>query len=421
METTQKNICIGIDLCSDYSQVSYYDFESDEPASVEISGNVFVPTVVSKSIGKDEWFAGEDAEKSAKLGESVLVTGLLEKAIDKNPVTVDETSVMPIKLLGCFFEYLLMSVRSAAGADNILSVCVTLDDFNISVLNILVKAMESVGIERDKLAVASHDESFVYYAISQRVEMWANDNFLFDYGDNGLVVKRMYIINERGTRIAMVHTDDLRQSVTASLMESENSREFADTQLTQVARDLFDKKSVSTVYLTGKLFADGVDLPQFVKFICDRRRVFAGNNLYCKGACYEAMELVGRKPLKDVLLACGERITTGIEMKYSQRGRDKILRMVKPGINWYGADCSYEFIVDEMDEIEIFLSPVDGTEKQVVRISLEDFPKRPPRTTRIAISFSFTSDSRCHLMVKDMGFGEFFASSGRVINEELLL
>ena len=79
------------------------------------------------------------------------------------------------------------------------------------------------------------------------------------------------------------------------------------------------------------------------------------------------------------------------------------------------------FVFDSKHELEIFLSPVDTMEKQVVRVSLADFPERPNKTTKITLKLSFTSDSRCHLMVIDKGFGEFFASSGRIINEEILL
>ena len=158
------------------------------------------------------------------------------------------------------------------------------------------------------------------------------------------------------------------------------------------------------------------------RYFPDRwKRVFAGQNLYAKGAAYAAGEGFLVNKAKDYLIACKERITTGLEMKISDRGKDKILRMIKPGVNWFGADCSYDFILDDVNELEIFLSPVDIREKQLIRISLDGFPKRGNKATRITVSLSFTSDSRCHLMVKDRGFGEFFASSGRVINEELLL
>lgn len=423
MDTKEKLLCVGIDLCGDYSQISIYSYRSKEPVSVDFAGTESryrVPTVVSKMLGKDEWFAGEEAVESAKLGEAAAVRDILKKAADKNPVRVDDMSVMPIKLLAVFFDYLLKTAKHTAQTEEIGAVCVTLEDFNISVLNVAVKAMEHIGIGRDRLAFASHDESFVYYALSQKQELWNNDVFLFDYGRGGLTAKRLYIANERGIRIAMVHTDGFTEEIPYELCENSLSAEYLDNRLKDTAAKLFEKKNISTVYLTGEAFKDDMNLPGFIKYLCERRRVFAGNNLYCKGACYQAVELAcGKGP--DVMLACPQRVTTGIEMKISDRGRDKILRMVKPGINWFEAGCEFDFIVDGAKELEIFLSPVDTREKQLVKVPLTDFPERPGKASRITVSFSFTSDSRCHMMVKDRGFGEFYASSGRVINEELLL
>lgn len=423
MDTREKLLCVGIDLCSDYSQVSIYSYGAKEPASVDFAGaeNKYrVPTTVSKMLGKDEWFAGDEAIGSMKIGEAVAVNDILKKAADKNPVRVDDIAVMPIELLSVYFDYLLKTAKNAANTEEIGAVCVTLEDFNISVLNVAVKAMEKLGIGRDRLTFASHDESFVYYALSQKQELWNNDVFLFDYGRGGLTARRLYIGNERGVRIAMIHTDGFTEEVPFELCENSISTEYLDNRLRDIAVKLLERKSVSTVYLTGEAFREDLNLPGFIKYICDRRRVFAGNNLYCKGACYQAIELAGGAG-PDVMLACPQRITTGIEMKISDRGRDKILRMVKPGINWFEAECEFDFIVDGTEELEIFLSPLDSREKQLVRVPLTDFPKRPRKATRITVSFSFTSDSRCHMMVKDRGFGEFYSSSGRVINEELLL
>lgn len=423
MDTREKLLCVGIDLCSDYSQVSIYSYGAKEPVSVDFAGaesKYRVPTTVSKMLGKDEWFAGDEAIGSMKIGEAVAVKDILKKAADKNPVRVDDIAVMPIELLSVYFDYLLKTARNAANTEEIGAVCVTLEDFNISVLNVAVKAMEKLGIGRDRLTFASHDESFVYYALSQKQELWNNDVFLFDYGRGGLTARRLYIGNERGVRIAMIHTDGFTEEIPFELCENSISTEYLDNRLRDIAVKLLERKSVSTVYLTGEAFREDLNLPGFIKYICDRRRVFAGNNLYCKGACYQAIELAGGAG-PDVMLACPQRITTGIEMKISDRGRDKILRMVKPGINWFEAECEFDFIVDGTEELEIFLSPLDTREKQLVRVPLTDFPKRPRKATRITVSFSFTSDSRCHMMVKDRGFGEFYASSGRVINEELLL
>lgn len=420
----KRPIYVGIDFCNDFSQVSYYNFTDNEPVSVDYSGlesKYNIPTVVSKTIGKDEWFSGDEARKSATLGEAVLIDNLVNIALERNPVIVDDTSVMPVELISIFLDEMLQSVKIAAGVEHIEKVCITMEYFHISLLNILAEAMNKLGYPKDKVIFTSHTESFVYYSLCQKSELWQNDVALFEYGKSGLKYQLMNIAVFRGKKIVMTHSEDFTEEMPYSLIQNKASVEYMDKRLTEIASRMFDKKNISTVYLTGKAFSEDFNSPDFIKFICNRRRVFSGQNLYVKGACYQAYESGEGSHIRDFILACPERITTGIELKIQDRGRDKILRMVLPGVNWYGADCSYDLIVDDTDELEIFLSPVDTVEKQVVRVSLADFPERPKKTTKITLKLSFTSDSRCHLMVIDKGFGDFFASSGRIINEEILL
>ncbi len=415
---------VGIDLCDEYSQVAYFNHRENDPVSVDFSGlelKYQIPAVVGKMTGRDEWYAGDEALKCAKLGDAVLVEGLLEKAAAKNPVSVDDIMVMPIELIKRYIEYLLKTAKTAGKSDSINKICITLEQFNISILNVVSKAIEELGYTKEQYEIISHKESFIYYTLNQKPELWKGDVVLFDYGTNGLSTHRMYIVNERGTRIVMVQSENFADELPFVLAMNQASVDLLDARLREAAVKTMDRHNVTSVFLIGRGFSDEIKLPDFIKYVCDRKRVFAGQNLYAKGACFAAVEGKYVNRIRDYLLACSERITTGIEMKISDRGRDKILRMIRPGVNWFGTDCSYDFIVDDIEELEIFLSPVDSREKQLVRVSLEDFPKRPNKATRITVALSFTSDSRCHLMVKDKGFGEFYASSGRVINEELLL
>ena len=56
-----------------------------------------------------------------------------------------------------------------------------------------------------------------------------------------------------------------------------------------------------------------------------------------KGACYQAYEMSVGERFKDFIVCCNERISSGIEMKICDRGVDKILRLVRPGVNWMTA------------------------------------------------------------------------------------
>ena len=42
----RQRLMVGYDLCTDYSQISYYNIEKDEPDSVELDGQAEIPTVV---------------------------------------------------------------------------------------------------------------------------------------------------------------------------------------------------------------------------------------------------------------------------------------------------------------------------------------------------------------------------------------
>lgn len=412
---------IGIDLGEEYSQVCYYNFKAGQPESVSFTAPAVqyrVPTVVLKERGREDgWLAGEVAVSCNLLGEGVLFDGLLSKAQAREPVCVEDVTVMPIELLRVYLAFLLQSAkRGFGGEEEPDKICITLEDYNISLLQVVDKAMASLGIPKERVIFSSHVEAYVYYALSQKPELWKNDNVLFDYGMRGLKYCRMASVIDRGKRIVMTETKDYTGQVPC-MQDMDRLTEL----LLGVARDEFDRKMISTVYLTGEGFEGDFSCERFVNFICNRRRAFAGQNLYAKGACYQAYEETVGDQFKDFIIGCNERITTGIEMKICDRGMDKILRMVRPGINWYRADCSYDFIVDDCDEIELFLSPVDSREKQLVKIPLADFPKRENKASRITVALSFTSDSRCHLTVTDRGFGEFVKSSNRVINEDILL
>ena len=410
---------VGIDLGNEYSQVCYYNFKTNEPESVNFSAPAVqyrVPTVVLKERNKEGWLAGDVAVSCHSLGEGVLFSDLLRHAADNEPVKAEDVTVMPIELITVMLDYLIQSAKSDFGDEEPDKICITVENFDISVLKVIDKAISRLGYAEDKVIFSSYVEAYAYYALCQKEELWRNDNVLFDYDENGLKYCRIATMIDRGTRIVMSELKDYREKVPYT-----TDMEELTGLLLEVAQNEFNKKTISTVYLTGEGFGGEFECERFINFVCNKRRVFAGQNLYAKGACYQAYESVVGDRFKNIIMGCNERITTGIEMKICDRGVDKIFRMVIPGTNWYKADCAYDFIVDDCEEIEIFLSPIDMKEKQLVKIPLTDFPKRENKTTRVSVALKFTNDKRCKLEIRDKGFGEFVKSSGRVICEELLL
>ena len=52
---------------------------------------------------------------------------------------------------------------------------------------------------------------------------------------------------------------------------------------------------------------------------------------------------------------------------------------------------------------------------------MSDFPDRPNKTTRVAITLAYINENQCDVMVEDLGFGEFFKATGMVAKESIII
>lgn len=185
-----------------------------------------------------------------------------------------------------------------------------------------------------------------------------------------------------------------------------------------MAEEYFAKRPVSSAYLTGSGFNVEKLPPKFAKLMVTRRKAFVGQNLYCKGACLCALEAVKPRIFTDVTMLLDNRVKYGIETDIVQYGKDKRFRIIKPGTNWYMADRTMEYMLDDLRKITLkIITPDNRYYDEVIDIS--EIPFREGMTTRISMNVKFMSADRCLISIKDMGFGDFFKSSGKVIYKEL--
>ena len=54
-------------------------------------------------------------------------------------------------------------------------------------------------------------------------------------------------------------------------------------------------------------------------------------------------------------------------------------------------------------------------------LDLRDFPEREPNTTRIEVKFRYITENKIEVQITDLGFGEFFESSGMSVKKEVVL
>ena len=54
-------------------------------------------------------------------------------------------------------------------------------------------------------------------------------------------------------------------------------------------------------------------------------------------------------------------------------------------------------------------------------MDLREFPEREPNTTRIEVDFKYTDENKFEIQIRDLGFGEFFESSGMVVKRSITI
>ena len=193
----------------------------------------------------------------------------------------------------------------------------------------------------------------------------------------------------------------------------------ADESFKSFIQNVFDKKVVSSVYLTGEGFENNW-YPNSLKVLCNGRRAFLGNNLYSKGACYSSMRYAD--PYDDgPIYLDGTKMTEQICLRMRIGGQEGWYPIVAWGTHWYEADGQWEVILEDTSDIEIHIETLDGEDLKVETVSLEELPERTDYSLRLQIEVMFMDERTCRLRFKDVGFGEFYPASDFLVEKELHL
>ncbi|MBR1741980.1 MAG: hypothetical protein IJ733_08965, partial [Lachnospiraceae bacterium] len=151
-----------------------------------------------------------------------------------------------------------------------------------------------------------------------------------------------------------------------------------------------------------------------LKELCAGRRVFSGQNLFTKGACYAARELSGLGKLTDCLFLDEEMIASNVSLRLYKDASMQDVLVAKAGSVWNEVDTSVDVIPDHEDEIQITIQNILKHETRAHMLSLSGFSGRANKMTRFTIRIRFADSKTCIVTLKDNGFGEFCPSSNRV-------
>lgn len=404
-------LVIGLDLNDDYTRISCYDEEKSWT----------IPTVICRKKQEEVWLAGEEAYACTLVGEGVIVDKLLKMVRKDGTSTIGGIRYTGRELLNLFVRKMLEYPMKEFGENEVDQLVISLQQVDAKMTDTLMYCADFLGIPREKVHVISHMESFVYYVLSQKKDLWTNQVGLFDLSNQRLCYYEMKV--QRGLRRNMVQADseNMEEAFNLDILDSPSGSRLADRILCSCGERLLSKKLFSSIFLTGKGFDRTDWAGEFMKLVCHRKKVFAEPVLFARGAAYKGADCRQSATSYPYIFICEGRLKTEVSMRVVRGQKEGSLVLASYGDNWYESKSTMDFILDDQNEIEFTITPLDSKKKKLVRIPLTGFPQRPPRTTRIQMSLAFLDERTMVTVIRDKGFGELFPASDAVIKQEVTL
>lgn len=401
MEETKKTYDIGIDLNDEYAMISCYQSNMEEPETVSVTAGselYQIPTVLARRRNQGIWYYGDEAKRMAKNSEVVCVDRLLHRAITGDVVGIGGENYEAVELLALFLRKVIELPQKLGTAGAMEKLVLAVERLTKEKMEIFWRVASLLSVPADKFAAVDYRESFYYYALSQKEELWLHDIFLFFDTANALVCYDL-----KRDRRTTPHVVSIRENRCGALPENKRDEEFL-----RVLQKAFEGRIISAVYLVGDGF-DGDWMKQSLNYLCRGRRAFSGKNLFSKGACYAAAAKA--RPDWPCIYMGENEMKFNLSLKVKDKGAIAFYTLISAGRNWFETRGECEVILSGTDSVDFWKQLPHSREAKIETLELNDLPSRPSRTTRVRITATPVSDEKVEIVIRDLGFGEFFRAT----------
>lgn len=415
----RDKVMVGYDLCDDHVQITCFNNAMEEPetiSTVEGAQIYRIPFVLLKRPGVNQWYYGKEAlAMQQKYGVSPI-TGLLKAALLGEQIEVEETFYEAEALLTLFIKKSLSLISEKNLSDVIGTMMFSLAYLDDKTVEILGDVIDNLDLPKVSVYLQSHVESIYYYMMYQEKELWHQNVILCDY--DGKTLKRYtFMRNEKTTPVVvLINEQEYDHMYLPSDWEERKDPVFCrklDACFLELLQECIKEDAVSTVYLLGDGFSkDWMD--QSIRYLCSNSRVFMGNNLFSKGACYALRDRArpNENSKKHVYLG-KDKLKSNIGLQALKKGEPVYVTLLDAGNNWYEIQNSVQFFLPDDGLIPLLITPVDGQNKRVENLSVDLFEDRETGCSRAELTISMCSVSQVKIQINDLGFGEIYPASGK--------
>lgn len=401
----QRSLYIGVDLREEYSQLALLVPQGQEPKPVgdprDESGETKIPTVVTIP------------------GTKETIGHFLEKIVNDEPVYAADVETDAVNVLAAYFQKILSFTRREYPEGMIRRLVVTTKYRDFRFVSQIYRALEKLGIGKDRAMVVDRRQCFVYYVLNQKKDLWVNQVGLFDYEDHEITYYQMHM--DRYQHPPLVTVSQKEYPDYAKMLEEPGIDISEKPSVVEtMVQGALHGQVITSVYMTGKGFADGF-ADAVMTQLCVGRHVFRGDNLYVFGACFVAREYSGEKKMEPFLYMDEDTIPVNISMQAYTNAKVQEIVLAKAGTPWYQVDYEVDLISDGEDELQIRVSDMRQRSAHTHILTMDGIRGRLDRKARIGLQIRFAGVDKCIFTLRDKGFGSFFPSSHRIWEETIML
>lgn len=413
---------IGFDLNEKYSQVSFCRIDSNQPETyslVQDQEEYNIPLAIVKLRDGNRYLIGKEALEAGETMGLTVVTNLLDGAVNDALVTIEKEEYKVSDLLLMYIKRCLFLLPVMETPDKIAGIAITVRNADNKIISILSTLSSILKLGEDKIHFLSYEESFFYYMAYQSGELQNHHVLLCDAtGDmiRTYRLERNHFVTPVIASVEVTAHPEIRVDEDGAVMGNN-----ADARFLNICKASCGNAVYSGVYLIGEgFYSDWCN--ESLRFLCKGRRVFKGNNLFGKGACFAARDKAFPGTLEKRIRYLGkDRVKAEIGLELMHKGAVSKVPLIKSGSRWFEASGRTEVILKESDSIPVYFDYVGKKTPVVGDLRLEGLPHGIGYCTRVEVSMSLSEEKKVVIKVKDLGFGEIYPSTGGEWEEEMEL
>lgn len=413
-----NEVYLGLDLCKKNIQMSYFSEDKQEPESICQLNNTEtyqMPNVMFYSEKEQKWYVGNQVSAVRFKEDGIMVEDVLGNIDSSEYVVVKDEDYTYGDLLRILIKTHVEEFLARSEENKLCGLTVALETYHPKVYQALCRLREELGLSQETFYIMSHENAFFQYVMNQDEKLRNNSVAMFEYGTEGMEYYRIDKKHQGNTKIFYLQRQDMKEELTYGMLFEDI--EELDKLFADIAKVKMRETYISTVYLTGPGFHDKW-IEESTKVLCDGRRVFMGQNIYTKGACYHA-KLGAYEADKDCILCTEGSMPFDIGINIGDmEGRNQFYPIALGGREWYNMKGKVTLFLDDTNRIDMVYRDKVTKEIQKEIIEIHGLPKRAPKTTKLSLEIELFDEKTGAIVIRDVGFGKIYPTTNKIFRKE---